>query len=171
VRFAADGMLGRLARWLRIAGHDTLCAQDLGVGPEGEDEALLRAAEEQGRILLTSDEALHARALRLGLRSVLVTGRSVLDQLLEISMALGRRLDMNFEDSRCPVCNGTLVQADPSEAPPEVRKDREFWKCSSCGKVYWEGKHWRSIIKTAERYKREAERIFAGRGKASGQNS
>lgn len=156
MKFAVDGMLGKLARWLRIAGHDTVYARDLEVEPDKEDETLLRLATRQRRILLTADKKLYARALGAGLKTVLVTKKDVVDQLLEISRALGRSVELDFEKSRCPVCNGVLVQANPSEVSEDVRKkNKEFWKCSSCGKIYWEGKHWRGIIKTAERYERE----------------
>jgi len=156
VRFAVDGMLGKLARWLRIAGHDTIYARDLKVEPDKEDETLLQLVARQRRVLLTADKNLYTRALGFGLKTVLITKKDVVDQLLEISKALGRRVKLDFEKSRCPVCNGTLIQVDLSEVSEDLRKkNKDFWKCSSCGKVYWEGKHWRSIIKTAERYERE----------------
>jgi uncharacterized protein with PIN domain len=27
----------------------------------------------------------------------------------------------------------------------------EFWKCSGCGKIYWEGSHFEKILKWIER--------------------
>jgi len=168
VRFAVDGMLGKLARWLRIAGHDTLYVRDLAAGPGEEDDLLIESAASQGRILLTADEDLHRRALARGVRSVLVSGNDVVKQLLKISESLGRPLRINFDSSRCPVCNGTLEQADPAEVPENLRKKHgEFWRCSHCGKIYWEGKHWKSIIRTAERYEREVGRPLPRRGKTS----
>lgn len=168
VRFAVDGMLGKLARWLRIAGHDTLYVRDLDAGPGEEDELLIESAVSQCRILLTADEALHRRALARGVRSVLVNGNDVSKQLLEISKSLGRPLRINFDASRCPVCNGILEQADPAEVPEDLwEKHGEFWRCSRCGKIYWKGKHWKSIIRTAERYEREVGRSLPRRGKAS----
>ena len=53
-RFVADVMLGHLARWLRIMGYDTAWPGD------GEDEALVRRALEEERILLTRDRRLPA---------------------------------------------------------------------------------------------------------------
>ncbi|MDI7277663.1 MAG: Mut7-C RNAse domain-containing protein, partial [Anaerolineae bacterium] len=49
--FVADAMLGRLARWLRILGYDTL------YDPRWHDDELVRLARAQGRILLTRDGA------------------------------------------------------------------------------------------------------------------
>src|SRR5215831_8384920 len=51
-RFAADRMLMRLARWLRLMGADVVCDPALS-GAE-----LLRLAREEGRPLLTRDKRL-----------------------------------------------------------------------------------------------------------------
>ncbi|KPK34127.1 MAG: hypothetical protein AMK70_08500, partial [Nitrospira bacterium SG8_35_1] len=42
-------MLGRLARWLRLLGYDTLYFTDI------EDSLLLRIARDEHRVLLTRD--------------------------------------------------------------------------------------------------------------------
>ena len=51
-RFAADAMLGRLARWLRVLGYDTSYDTTLA------DPVLVRLAGEEARILLTRDRHL-----------------------------------------------------------------------------------------------------------------
>src|SRR5262245_58046319 len=51
-RFFADAMLGRLARWLRMAGYDTR------YDPRVSDAELVRSAVEEGRTILTRDRAL-----------------------------------------------------------------------------------------------------------------
>ena len=51
-RFAADEMLARLARWLRVLGWDTT------LQPELPDPELVFLANEQRRILLTRDRNL-----------------------------------------------------------------------------------------------------------------
>jgi len=51
-RFAADAMLGRLGRWLRVLGFDT--SYDAAL----DDAALVRLAHEEARILLTRDRHL-----------------------------------------------------------------------------------------------------------------
>jgi uncharacterized protein with PIN domain len=50
--FLADAMLGRLARWLRVLGVDTLYEPTLS------DPELVSRAELDGRIVLTRDRAL-----------------------------------------------------------------------------------------------------------------
>jgi uncharacterized protein with PIN domain len=48
-QFACDAMLGGLARWLRAAGYDAWWRADIG------DWDLVRLAQREGRLLLTSD--------------------------------------------------------------------------------------------------------------------
>ncbi|RLC68921.1 MAG: twitching motility protein PilT, partial [Chloroflexi bacterium] len=55
-RFIADVNVGRLAKWLRILGYDTLFQRDL------DDDELIRIAVREGRVLLTKD----TRILRRG---------------------------------------------------------------------------------------------------------
>ena len=52
MKFAADRMLGRLAKWLRIIGQDVIYGRHLtGYG-------LIRAARAENRLILTRDRRL-----------------------------------------------------------------------------------------------------------------
>jgi len=51
--FAADVMLGRTARWLRLLGFDTFYDNRAG------DDALKQLCLQEDRVLLTKDVALH----------------------------------------------------------------------------------------------------------------
>jgi uncharacterized protein with PIN domain len=162
MKFMADGMLGRLARWLRLAGHDVAYIGDMQVPPEGQDDVLLERAKLEGRTLLTCDLALHRRARRAGIRTAFIGTKDIVSQLAEISKRSGERIEIDPENSRCPVCNGTLEPAASKEVRglvPETvaRTGREFWRCVDCGKIYWKGRHWKSIIEMASRYNRMME--------------
>jgi hypothetical protein len=157
MKFIADGMLGKLARWLRLAGHDVTYVGDLGVPADKQDEALLEWAKFERRMLLTCDLALHRRARHTGVRSALVGSSDVVGQLVEVSKRCGRRIQIRPENSRCPVCNGALELASKKEVearvPSTVAKAHDkFWICKSCGKTYWKGKHWKTILEMASRY-------------------
>jgi len=57
------------------------------------------------------------------------------------------------------MCNGLLELAGKGEIegkiPATVLKvQSEFWRCVNCGKIYWQGKHWKTILEMASRYNR-----------------
>jgi len=141
MRFLADAMLGRLARWLRLLGFDT--AYDPGVS----DEEIARRSLVEGRHVLTRDRALPeewtvARCTVLDTDDV----EAQLRQILERYRLEGRiRLF-----TRCVRCNGSLRPASSEEVrplvPPRVAQLHDvFVRCAHCGRIYWEGSHTRRI--------------------------
>lgn len=142
-RFAADSMLGRLARWLRILGYDTFYLR------EGDDESLLRLAQAEGRWLLTRDAGLAARATVP--RLIRVEATRLEAQLREVLTKAGLPLEGGERLTRCPVCNGSLAAVERSavegRVPPHVyATHRVFHVCTACGKLYWQGSHLRRIV-------------------------
>jgi len=146
-RFVADTMLGRLAKWLRILGYDTR------YDPALDDDALLRLAQAEGRILLTRD---HALARRGGPHAFLVDHEDLLQQLRTIRERFGEPADAPF--SRCPVCNARLVMVPREAVTPHVpafvwRQHERFHRCPECGRIYWPGTHFermRSVLQALE---------------------
>ena len=146
-RFAADAMLGRLARWLRALGFDT--AYDSAIA----DPVLVRQAADEDRILLTRDRHL-LRELRPE-RALEVRRDDPLEQLQDIVLALSLpRPAAMF--SRCLLCNTLLDGLNAVERralaaelayapPPPVRR------CPCCVKLYWEGSHSRRMRAALER--------------------
>jgi uncharacterized protein with PIN domain len=138
MKFVADAMLGRLAKWLRILGHDTAYC------PNVDDQELVRLARAEDRVLLTRDTELTRRR---GLRSLLVESDRFEEQLGQLL----RELSLDMESPpRCARCNAILEGIDPAAAkgrvPPYVyRRHSEFTLCPVCDKVYWRGTHWQRI--------------------------
>ncbi len=125
-------MLGTLAKWLRILGYDTLYFKF------AEDDFLKSLSEKEERILLTKDRELFEKCLN----SYLVNSKEVKGQLIEVV----NRFCLKKQESRCSVCNGELIKVSKESVkdtvPPYVFKTNEiFFKCASCGKVYWQGTH------------------------------
>jgi len=142
--FIADEMLGSLARWLRIMGYDTVYAKDRG------DNAILEAAKEEGRYLLTRDKELAARMGEIG---VYVVSDDLDAQLQQVA----KRFELTADDSlvRCTVCNGELEVVDAERARGSVPEgalaaNSVFFVCKNCGKFYWRGTHWINIRKKLE---------------------
>jgi uncharacterized protein with PIN domain len=136
-RFLADAMLGRLARWLRILGHDTACPEPVS------DEALVRRALEEERIILTTDRAL-PEEWTLPRVAVLRSGPP-LAQLAE----LAERMDLVSGARpfcRCSRCNAELESAGRAAARGHVpaavlERFERFRICPACRRFYWPGSH------------------------------
>ncbi len=79
MRFLVDGMLGGLARWLRILG------QDVRYDASMNDNELLRIAHEENMVLLTRDEELYERAMARKIQSALVLGETEETRLAQIA--------------------------------------------------------------------------------------
>jgi uncharacterized protein with PIN domain len=137
MRFIADAMLGRLAKWLRILGLDVLYCADM------EDGQVIRIALEQRRIILTRDSGLVKN--RGAKDAILITSDNVRDQLRELRdrLPLGEAKHLG----RCAVCNGILSRVDKKDEVREAVPDYiyhsvdNFLRCGGCGRVYWPGSH------------------------------
>jgi uncharacterized protein with PIN domain len=139
-RFIADAMLGKLARWLRALGYDTLYIQ-------GDDYLVAACTRVEGRILLTRDTEL---ARRKGLRVLLITSQSLRAQITQVVQTFGHPVDT--PSPRCMNCNGELKSLTVEQARPLVpvyvaQTQKVFHQCSNCGQVYWQGTHWQGIQK------------------------
>ncbi len=160
--FVVDAMLGDVARWLRILGYDALYSRTF------RDWRLLRIAEETGRILVTRDWGLYIRARKRGLSAVYVESDDTVGRLAELAARAGVRLEPDPSRSRCPECNGVLdVVTDKRSLlgrvpPAALRAYDRFYVCTRCGRVYWEGGHWRNIRRVAEEARRLAQAMRGG---------
>ena len=141
-RFAADAMLARLARWLRVLGWDTTFQ------PELADPDLVLLANEQRRILLTRDRHL-LRELKPH-RSHEVRSDDPLEQLRDVVLSLQLPAPTELF-TRCTVCNSPLSAPLPPDQretllPPDVRDlPGPARQCPGCGRVYWPGSHARRM--------------------------
>jgi len=142
MKFIADEMLGRLAKWLRIFGYDTLYLKDVG------DSRLLRISLSEKRILLTRDRLLIRRR---GIRNFLfITDDHPLDQVKQVV----RELSLSFPKNpftRCVLCNSPLIPFSKEEAckivPDYVCRTQEvFGQCPECKRVYWKGTHYERMV-------------------------
>lgn len=147
LKFLADGMLGKLTRWLRMIGCDVEYFRDL------KDEDLIDISIRENRILLTRDADLFRRALSKGASAFLVEGHGEVEKLATVAKRFNLNLEVNVENSRCPKCNARIrpVSKDKvrEKIPPGTFKFYdEFWECPKCGQIYWRGSHWKKINRT-----------------------
>lgn len=137
-KFILDVHLGKLARWLRIAGFDTLYRNDY------HDDEIIQTALKECRIILTRDLGI--------LKNGKVThGYFIRETRPESQFSeVIRRFQLASSlapFSRCVVCNTPLTKVSKKEVShllqPLTRKFYdEFRKCPSCGKIYWKGSHY-----------------------------
>ena len=144
-RFLLDGMLGSLARWLRILGYDTEYHIDM------EDELLRAEALRSQRVLVTRDAELQRKAEKSGAESVLIHSEHILEQLDELVDALN--ISLTPKNTRCPRCNSKLEHIDKAEINGKVPEESykafdEYWVCDDCDAIYWKGSHWIQIEET-----------------------
>lgn len=160
MKFIADGMLGKLTRWLRMLG------QDVKYSNQFEDDELITLAKEEQRVLLTRDMELYQRAISKGVEAFYVEGQTEAARLSELSKRFDIPLRIDMARSRCPKCNAK-IQPSPKEAlVGKVEKNTfayydDFWECPDCGSVYWQGAHWSRIRATLEEAKKLRQKQFS----------
>jgi hypothetical protein len=152
-KFIVDAMLGSLAKWLRLLGYDTLYSTSYN------DAQIISIAARAKRIMVTSDKGLYRRAIRAGLRAVLLPESGVTESLARLASAGLIELRVDPSKSRCPLCNGVLKEVTDKNLvrgrvpPGALAKYSKFYVCTRCGHVYWEGGHWRNIRRIVEEAK------------------
>ena len=136
--FIADDQLGKLARWLRILGFDTLYFRHI------DDTELIAKAAEEKRILLTRDTRIADDPGPAN--CILIQSDDWIEQMKQLIAQLKLKLTPKNLFSRCLLCNSPLQpipKADVRErVPPFVfQTQQEFVHCPSCDKIYWQGTH------------------------------
>ncbi|WP_126454043.1 Mut7-C RNAse domain-containing protein [Sulfuriflexus mobilis] len=139
--FVLDVHLGKLARYLRTAGFDTLYSSD-----DMGDASIADIAEGQGRIVVSRDIGLLKRSrIRYGYWPRQTEARAQFREL--VSHYKLKPLFRPF--SRCPQCNGEVGAVDKARVsdslPGKVASDpllEDFVQCHDCGQVYWRGSHY-----------------------------
>jgi uncharacterized protein with PIN domain len=139
VKFVADCMLGRLAKWLKILGFDVLYFS------KAEDSELVALARREGRILLTRDSGLIEKAAKRPNR-LFVRSDDWQDQVVQVldELALWDEVRPN---SRCLECNRALKPLEKERArnlvtPYVLEHAASFAMCPDCGRVFWRGTHY-----------------------------
>lgn len=141
MRFIADIMVGRLARYLRMAGYDVAYFND------ASDDFILKTAMEENRTVITRDTLmLERRQFTNGtLKSIFIRDDDLKNQLLQVRSELN--ISLRPDLIRCIICNDILVEISKKDVldkvPPYVYKTQdEFMHCRDCGKYYWRGTHY-----------------------------
>jgi hypothetical protein len=135
--FAAEKTLGRLAKWLRLLGFDTLYE------PEVAAEEFIENLGND-RIFLTRTRLVR-RQPTVG-QLIFVHSDHWMDQLKQIILELGIKAAQTQPFSRCLDCNKRIVKADKKSlwgrVPDYIFEIHDHFQiCPKCGKIYWSGSH------------------------------
>jgi len=146
-RFVADVHLGKLARHLRMAGFDCLWSNDFS------DDEIIGYSLAQKRTILTRDKGILKR--RIVSRGHFVRETDAGAQFAEVLHAF--QLETMLQPfTRCRECNVELTEVERERVleslPDGVGRLHERFKfCSGCGRVYWQGTHYESMMRMLAR--------------------
>jgi len=137
LRFAADAAVGKLGRYMRSAGFDTLCQH------QSRHEDFFDTIDGK-RVILTRTRLLKSRFKNRPL--VFIRDNDPLQQMMQVV----RELNLGVGDvnpfSRCLACNEVILQVDRDAVTGRVpayvwHRHHTFHICRKCGRIYWAGSH------------------------------
>ncbi len=137
MKFIVDCMLGKLAKWLKILGFDTLYFSKI------EDSELLALAQKEKRTLLTRDNGLLAKSRRI--QTLFIESENWNTQVKQVLDSFNLWKDVS-PYSRCITCNVELKDLPRKAAknlvsPFVYERASAFALCPQCGRVFWGGTH------------------------------
>lgn len=151
LKFIVDHNVGKLAKWLRLAGYDA-CFFD------GDDDAeMIAAALAEDRVLLTRDTQIMKRGIITSgrLSAILIKGDKSEQQMRQVINNLN--LDCQSRPfTVCLECNQPLEERTKDEVkdrvPPYVfQTQHQYMECPRCRRIYWRGTHWQAMARKLDR--------------------
>ncbi|MBI2831614.1 MAG: Mut7-C RNAse domain-containing protein [Chloroflexi bacterium] len=150
-KFIVDHNVGKLAKWLRMLGFDTLTFN-------GENDSdMVAIALKQDRVILTRDtEIMKRRLVTSGrLKAILIASEEPEQQIRQVVDTLALK-DKFQPFILCLECNQPLVEVSKQEVegrvPPFVFKTQnDYMECPVCHRIYWKGTHWLAMTRKVEK--------------------
>jgi len=137
MEFAVDKMLGRLAKWLRILGYDTL------FDPHVSSATIASQAKEEHRVFITRDVKLTRQLAASDF--LIVQSEDYRQQLRQVIEHF--KLDVSSKlFTRCTICNRELLHVEKEAVEDRIPEKsalnfEKFYQCPQCNRVYWAGTH------------------------------
>ena len=148
-KFYADSMLGKLSRFLRFLGYDTLYRTQESI------EDMLEISSSEERVVLSQARQVVALCNKKNIQAISMPTTNISDQLQTLKSNLDIVFKIPPSEMRCSMCNGDLNKKEKIEIldliPEGTAKYYDiFWQCNLCNKVYWMGSHWEEIKRIIE---------------------
>ena len=143
MKFVVDNMLGKLARYLRILGYDTIYP------PQRAADNRLQL-DLPDRILLTRNT--RYKGQHPNQKVIFIPTENIKQQLTFLITELPIEITSEKLFSRCLDCNMPVNSIPKSEAHGKVPEKSynfytDFSRCPNCGKIYWRGTHTERILR------------------------
>jgi uncharacterized protein len=147
--FITDASLGRLAKWLRILGYNTI----VFTKEAGRD--LLRQANAESRIVLTRRHDMTERQFSGTL--FLIKDVDVGNQLKAVMKRFNLQADRQKMFGICLECNEKLRPVSREDVldmvPQHVFENcTKYNRCPLCKKIYWKGTHERNSLRFMKKH-------------------
>jgi hypothetical protein len=142
-KFVVDVHLGKLARYMRMVGLDTVYKNNYA------DGELIEMSLKEKRAILTKDRGILKR--NEVTHGYWVRNEAPGKQLQEVVERFDLKNKLK-EFSRCLECNSTLIEIEKEKIidrlPPKIKEwQNEFYYCRECDKIYWKGSHYEKMKK------------------------
>jgi len=150
--FIVDSNVGKLARWLRIMGYDTVFFN------AGNDSRMVAIALAEQRVILTRDtQIIKRRVVTNGqLKVLLIQSDKPELQMHQVIEAL--HLECQFNPfTLCLECNQPLVEKSKQQVKELVphyvfQTQDQYMECPVCHRIYWRGTHWQAMTKRLRKW-------------------
>jgi len=148
IKFIADVMLGKLSKWLRILGFDTIYYRNM------ENDKLMALAVKENRQILTRKTSLKDRK---DIKTLLlfIKENDPVKQLQEVIEHYSLKIKSHNVFTICLICNQKL-----EEIPAELVRDKvpdyvantqkAFSICPHCKRIFWKGTHYENMWRRIE---------------------
>jgi uncharacterized protein with PIN domain len=129
-----------------------------------DDAQLITVAKKEQRTLLTRDLELYQQATAKGVTVFYLEGKTEAEKLAHLAKRFNIKLEIDMATSRCTKCNTQVKPTSKEDVANRIEKNtsshyNDFWECTKCGQIYWQGAHWTKIRKTLEAAKENLRNI------------
>ena len=152
LKFIVDNNVGKLAKWLRIMGYDTLFFNG------SNDSRMVAMALAEERVILTRDtQIMKRRVVTSGrLKAILIQNDEPEQQMHQVIDSL--HLDWRSKPfTICLECNQPLIEKSKQQVkdlvPPYVfQTQNQYMECPKCHRIYWRGTHWQAMTEKMKKW-------------------
>jgi len=152
IKFIVDNNVGKLAKWLRLMGYDTVFFNG------SNDSHMIATALAEDRVILTRDtQIMKRRVVTNGqLKAILIKSDESEQQMQQVIATLN--LDCQYGPfTICLECNQPLLERSKQQVkdlvPPYVfQTQSQFMECPACHRIYWRGTHWQAMTKKLKKF-------------------